>query len=260
LAFKKLKYWFDLELAKLLSDKIIKIYPDFNKESFCKNINSKIDSLELKDRIEVFTDEFHISLKNNYPENISILITILGDENEEETGMFKEFYWVMPIAKYVEKYGLDNFEISLRAIEEITKRNTGEYTIRPFLEKFTSKTFKQMLIWSKDDNKHVRRLASEGIRPRLPWAKKLQISIDKPTLLLPVLENLKDDSSKYVQKSVANCLNDILKDNEDFGKEIINNWLVKPTKQRKWILMHAIRNFRKKEIVWALEVIETLKN
>ena len=260
MAFKKLKFWFDVELATLLSEKIATVYPEFETDNFCERVESKIEFLELKDRVEVFADAFHQSLKGNYLENLKILTAILGDENQEETGMFKEYYWIMPIAKYVEKYGLNDLEISLKAIEEITKRNTGEYAIRPYLEKYTKKTLQQMLIWSKDDNKHVRRLASEGIRPRLPWAKKLQIFIESPELIVPILQNLKDDSSKYVQKSVANCLNDILKDNEDLGKKIIENWIEKPTPQRKWILMHAIRNFRKKEIPWALEVVKILAN
>ena len=260
MAFKKLKLWFDVDLAKLLAKKITEVYPEFNSSSFCKEVESRIDSLELKDRVEVFADAFHNIINKEFTETVTILLNILGSENQDETGMFKKFYWIMPIAKFVEKYGVNDFNTSIKAIKEITKRNTGEYTIRPYLEKYTKKTLKQMLLWSRDDNKHVRRLASEGIRPRLPWAKKLQIFIYTPSLILPVLENLKDDSSKYVQKSVANCLNDILKDNEDFGKKIIRNWIEKPTPQRKWILMHAIRNFRKKEIPWALEVVKILTN
>ena len=259
MAFKKLKYWFDVELAKLLADKILTVYPDFKAIHFCEKVARQIDELELKDRVEVFADELHHFLKEEYTANISILMAILGPENEKETGMFKEFYWIMPIAKYVEKYGLQNFTVSIKAIEEITKRNTGEYTIRPFLEKFPNKTIQQMLVWSKDKNKHVRRLASEGLRPRLPWAKKLQQFIENPKPIIPILENLKDDPSKYVQKSVANCLNDILKDNEDFGKELVEKWIQNPTKERKWIVMHAIRNFRKKEDVWALKIVKQLE-
>jgi len=256
-AFKKLKLYFDADLVELLSTKIHNVYNNFDNKSFGNNIQSKIKTLELKDRVEVFADEFHTCLKSNYKEKSSILVSILGPENE--TGMFKEYYWIMPIAKYVEKYGINHFDISVKAIEEITKRNTGEYAIRPFLESFTDKALQQMLIWSTNENKHVRRLASEGVRPRLPWAKKLQIFVDNPKLITPILENLKDDSSKYVQNSVANCLNDILKDNEDFTKIIIESWTVKPTVQRKWIIKHAFRNFRKKEDVWALKIVDLLE-
>ncbi len=114
------------------ANKIITIQPDFPKAKFIKSVDSKVDELELKDRVEMIADELHTHLAKSYKKNLKILLKILGPENEEETGMFTNFYWVMPIAKYIEKYGLDDFEISMNAIQEITKRNTGEYTIRPF--------------------------------------------------------------------------------------------------------------------------------
>lgn len=161
----------------------------------------------------------------------------------------------MPIAKFVEKYGLNDFEVSMKAIEEITKRNTGEYTIRPFLEQFPKETLVQMKAWSKSKNKHVRRLASEGVRPRLPWATKLDQFIENPTPFFPILNNLKDDPSKYVQKSVANCINDVFKDNPTLGKELINKWAVgKISQQRKWIIKHALRNLIKVNDRWAISI------
>ena len=84
--------------------------------------------------------------------------------------MFKHYYWVLPIGKFVEKYGLENFSVSIKAIEEITKRNTGEYAIRPYLRRYPKKTIAVMEKWSKSKNFHLRRLASEGTRPKLPWA------------------------------------------------------------------------------------------
>jgi hypothetical protein len=105
----------------------------------------------------------------------SILVSILGEENKNETGMFTEFYWIMPIGKFVEKYGLEHLEISIRAIEEITKRNTGEYAVRPFIRKYPRELLVIMKKWAKSDNFHLRRLASEGLRPKLPWATKLDV-------------------------------------------------------------------------------------
>lgn len=257
MAFKQLKLWFDKDLAELLADKIQASQSGFDKSSFVERVDSGVSSLELKDRVELIADELHRSLGDNYEENAPLLKSILGPENEEETGMFKEFYWIMPIAKYVEKYGLDNFEISMDMILEITKRNTSEYTIRPFIERYTRQTLAYMARWSKNENKHARRLASEGGRPRLPWAAKLQIFIDDPSPLLPILENLKDDSSKYVQKSVANCLNDVLKDNPEIAKSVIQDWSKSPTKERKWIIKHALRNLLKKGDEWATSIIKS---
>lgn len=255
MAFKKLKYWFDQELAEMLSDKLILLKPNFPKDVFIKNVVDKIDKLELKDRVEHFADKIHNHLEGTTPEKINILVEILGPENEEETGMFTNFYWIMPIAKYVEKYGIEHFEISMNAIAEITKRNTSEYAIRPYLVRYPEKTLEVLQNWSKHENKHMRRLSSEGIRPRLPWAKKLDLFIENPKPILPILENLKDDTSKYVQKSVANCLNDILKDNLDIGKSIIEKWNRNPTKERKWIIKHALRNLLKAKDEWALTII-----
>lgn len=256
MAFKKLKYWFDADLANLLSSKLKEVHPEFNNKRFIKNITSKIENYELKDRVEIFADELFVELDSNYKIGINYLVKILGPENEEETGMFKEYYWVMPIAKYVEKYGLEHFDLSIHAIEEITKRNTGEYTIRPYIEMDVKQALKVIKAWSKDKNKHVRRLASEGIRPRLPWAKKLDMFIKNPKPILPILNNLKDDKSKYVQKSVANCVNDILKDNFEIGKELIEKWNSKSIgKERKWIIKHALRNLIKAENPWALKMI-----
>jgi len=259
MAYKKLKYWFDKELAKLLADKIVEISPNFDKKNFTKSIDKKVETLELKDRVEAIADELHNQLGKNYEEGLNILLQILGPENEEETGMFTNYYWIMPIAKYVEKYGFEHYDLSMKAIEEITKRNTGEYTIRPYIEKAPKKTLKRIQKWSKHKNKHVRRLASEGVRPRLPWAKKLDLFIEDPKPILPILNNLKDDSSKYVQKSVANCINDLLKDNHEIGKQLIEQWNTKNiSKERKWIIKHALRNLLKKEDKWAKKMIISL--
>ena len=116
-----------------------------------------------------------------------------------------------------------------------------------------------MAKWSLDKNVHVRRLASEGLRPRLPWAKKLDLFIDNPKPILKIIKNLKDDDSRFVQKSVANNLNDILKDNFDMGIKTITNWSKGATPQRKWVLKHALRNQVKKGNPAAKKIHDALK-
>ena len=257
MAFKKLKLWFDEDLGKLLADKILEVKPDFDASGFQQAIQEQVEPLELKDRVEVIADLLFERLDKNYEGAIHTLLQILGPENEEETGMFTNFYWVMPIAKLIEKYGLDHFDLSMKAIVEITKRNTGEYTIRPYLEAAPERTLAIMESWSKDENRHVRRLASEGVRPRLPWAKKLVFFIEDPKALFPILNNLKDDPSKYVQKSVANCINDILKDNPEVAKGIIEDWNEPgASKARRWIIKHALRNLLKSGDEWASQMVQ----
>ncbi len=255
MAFKQLKLWFDKDLAKMLSAKLTESGHSINKAKFVKEVDKGVQALELKDRVELIADLLLKHLGEDYKKGLACLVDILGPENEEETGMFKEYYWVMPIAKYVEKYGLNNYAVSIKALGEITKRNTSEYAIRPFIEKYPERTVAQMLKWSKSKNFHLRRLASEGGRPRLPWASKIDAFINDPSPLIPILENLKDDSVKYVQKSVANCMNDILKDNFEIGQSLINDWEKAPTKECQWIIGHSLRNFKKKEDPWALGVL-----
>jgi len=109
MAYKQPKLWFDKDLAKLLSSKINNIDPDFNAQKFIRVVDNGVTHLELKDRVDCIADMLYNYLGKDYKHGISILLQILGSENSEETGMFTNYYWVMPIAKYVEKYGLSDF-------------------------------------------------------------------------------------------------------------------------------------------------------
>ena len=258
MAYKQLKLWFDADLATLLAGKIMTVYPKFDTAKFVETVKENTGALELKDRVELIADELENTLPRGYTNQLAILMQILGPPNPNETGMFKEYYWLMPVAKFVEKYGLGHYDESVAAMAEITQRSTAEYTIRPYLEKYPAAMLKQMAKWARADSFHLRRLASEGGRPKLPWAPKLQQFIDDPTPLFPILTLLKDDPKKYVQKSVGNCLNDVLKDNEAQGRELIEGWLPAPGKERKWIIKHALRNQLKAQKAWAEEIVAGL--
>lgn len=253
--YKKFKYYYNKDLAEFLAQKIENHYHEFKSNEFIKKISSQVNDLELKARVEVFADNLLVFLPDNYSEALNILLKILGPEIENETGMFKDGYWLMPIAYFVEKYGLEDFDTSVAAIHEITKRHTGEYAVRPYLERYPVEMLEVMKKWSTDKSVHVRRLSSEGVRPRLPWARKLNQYIDDPALIMPILENLIEDDSKFVQKSVANCMNDILKDNYSFAIKILKNWGNSKVKNTCWIVKHALRNEIKKSNPEALEII-----
>ena len=253
--YKKLKYYFDRELALLLADKIKDHVHDFNEKDFINCICDSIDNLELKARVELIADCLHQHLPDKYEKAVSALLKILGPENESETGMFTIGYWLMPIAFFVEKFGLNDFLVSVKTIYEITKRHTGAFAVRPFLEKYPEKMLDVMHKWSTDENVHVRRLSSEGIRPRLPWARKLELTVKQPQRVLPILENLKQDKSKFVQKSVANCLNDILKDNYETAISVLKTWSSSSDKNTLWIVKHALRNEIRKNNPDALVLI-----
>lgn len=238
---KKLKDWFDEALAKSLATRISQHDDKFDQMAFVREIRGCVGDLELKARVALFADCLNAHLPRNYKSAIRVILKSLGEENPSETGMFTDFYWVMPFATFVEYYGLDHLETSLHAIGEITKRKTGEFAIRPYLTDYPQETFDQMVARSMDKNFHLRRLATEGCRSRLPWAKKLDLVIENPSLTLPILENLKDDEVRFVQKSVANHLNDMLKDNRDFAMKVLRRWKRGASDQRKWIIKHALR-------------------
>jgi len=259
MAFKKLKLWFDQDLAKDLSKKILVVEPKFNSKQFLRSVKAQIDPLELKPRIKVFGDAIYENLPGKYESKIKVLLKIIGPENMEETGMFANFYWLLPIAQIIEDHGLEDYKKSIDAIKEITKRSTGEYAIRPYLEAYPKKTQKIMVKWAKDNNFHVRRLASEGMRINLPWAKKMTQYIEDPHPIIEIIEILKNDNSKYVQKSVANNINDLLKVNYPIGIKLLKSWSKAPSENCKWIIKHALRNLKKKEDPAALKILDKIK-
>ncbi|PIE47906.1 MAG: 3-methyladenine DNA glycosylase [Gammaproteobacteria bacterium] len=241
---KGITQYFGDNLAKILAEKIKVVYTDFDSKTYIENIKEKCVDLGYTKRIELHAQELKQLLPNSYPQAVNILMQILGEENPNETGMFKEFYWIMPIGKFVEKYGLDNFDISIQAIEEITKRNTGEYAIRAFIRKYPQKTVGIMKKWSKSDNFHLRRLASEGLRPKLPWATKLETFIQNPKPVFHILQNLMEDDIKFVKKSVANNLTDYLKVNKKEAVKFIKKYQSSENKNTQWIIKYATRKIK----------------
>ena len=253
--FVQLKLYFGKQLAILLADKIKPVYPEFKSKAFVNKVARSVDDQELKQRVETITDALQLNLPEDYIQATDILLQILGPENKNETGMFKDYYWVMPIAYFVEKYGTDHFKQSMKLVEAITKRNTSEYAIRPFILKYPGKTLSIMKRWSKSKNVHLRRLASEGLRPRLPWAKKITLYSEQPAPVIELLENLKSDSSAFVRKSVANHMNDLLKENNDEAFAVLTRWHKNSSAETKWIIKHALRNELKKKNPKALKLI-----
>lgn len=239
--YKKPTDYFDGTLATMLAEKITPVHPDFSREAFIETFKSNYKTKSLKQRVELLADLLHKHLPVDYEKSAGILVQILGPENENETGMFSRFYWIMPIAKFVEKYGIEHFTVSIAAIEEITKRNTGEYAIRPFILKYPDRTLEQMKEWAGSDNFHLRRLASEGLRPKLPWAAKLSLFIEDPSPVFDILEILKKDPIHFVKKSVANHITDYLKVNPNAAAGLISDWRKSDNEHTRWIIKYATR-------------------
>jgi 3-methyladenine DNA glycosylase AlkC len=244
----KVKDYYNTDCAKLLSQKIKTVFSDFNEKTFIKYIDKNILDKEFSERMDVFVDAFELCLPDDYGYNIKIFEKILGPELKQETGMFSEGWWLWPIGRYVERHGTKDTKISLNFIKELTKRFTGEYAIRPLLTNKPKETIKTMVKWSKDENVHVRRLASEGVRISLPWSKKIYVAIDEFENYKIILTNLKNDKSKFVQKSVGNNLNDLYKEYPEKANEIIQEWNKDtPTKETIWIINHGLRSTKQRK-------------
>lgn len=255
-----LKEYFGVELAHRLSGLLKPIYPDFPDEWFVHAVADQVGPLPLKARVAVIADALHRALPPDYAQSLQILLTMLGPENETEEGMFTNGYFLMPVAFYVEKYGLQHFDLSMSALYEITKRHTSEYAIRPYLTCHQDACMELLNKWRHDPNLHVRRLVSEGTRPRLPWAKRMPVIKGDPAYNLALLAPLLNDPSFYVRKSVANHLNDLTKDYRDATL----GWLHEQVDCRgrdehfAWIVRHALRSLIKSGDVEACALLEKL--
>ncbi|MDO4770727.1 DNA alkylation repair protein [Porphyromonas sp.] len=232
---------FGRDLAELLAGKIKMVCKDFDAGGFVDAAEREVVGKTYTQRIAVLAELLRKFLPAQYEEALSILLSILGDENPNQTGMFTNYYWVMPIGKFVQEYGLEHFEASIEAISEITKRNTGEYAIRPYIRKYPTETLQVIERWAVSPDFHLRRLASEGLRPKLPWAPKLDTFIDQPEPVFHILELLKEDEIMFVKKSVANHLTDWLKVNKDAVIPLLRRLQTSRNPHTQWIVRRATR-------------------
>ena len=217
--------------------------PDFDKERFSCNLIGQLDNMELFARFDCIVDAMEDSMIGSYSENIQAFFNILGPELTKPEGMLSFGWWLWPISRYVERRGNDDWSLSLAFLKELTKRFTGEYAIRTLLKEHPREVMDELIIWTGDKNVHVRRLASEGVRIRLPWSHKLFVAIDEFERYTTILTNLKDDPEKFVQKSVGNNLNDLFKDAPTKAEYIIEQWKkTTSSKAQEWIINHGMRN------------------
>lgn len=212
----------------------------FNEKAFLSEAWERLDALELKERIWLQVELCHKYLPKDYRRSVEILRATQDSLDKKYQGIACIF---MP--DFVGKYGLEDFDFSLDALEHFTKYSTSEFGIRPFLIHDLDRAIARMIEWSKSENHHVRRLSSEGSRPRLPWGLRLQELVKNPEPVRPILENLKADEEEYVRKSVANHLNDISKDNPDWMLDLVTSW-DDSDKRTGWIIKHAARGLIKK--------------
>ena len=256
---------FNETLVKQLAFHLKRVAPPLNTTRLTRHVKA-LDALELKQRSEWITDQLDAICPAGFKALDLLLRAILHPEEDAPLSEMKSDElgvrgWViMPLGELVVRRGMDQPRDSLALLEAFTKRFSAEFAVRPFIEAHPKMAFAQLKRWARSDNEHVRRLASEGSRPRLPWGIRLQELVKDPAPILPVLELLKNDTSTYVRKSVANNLNDIAKDHPDTVVAVGERWLHevvgKPDeKVRRGMVRHALRSLIKQGHPQALSLL-----
>ncbi|MTI00308.1 DNA alkylation repair protein [Roseibium sp. RKSG952] len=239
------------DLVQCLGGHLERHLPDFQRQVFEHALLTDLPALELKQRSERIADALHEVLPLDLAKRYEVLRKILHpsedgagiDRGSDADGI--RGWGMMPLGMIVSRYGLGDFEASFALLKEMTKRATAEFDVRPFLDADQDTALDILSLWVADPNKHVRRLVSEGTRPRLPWGMQLKQLIADPSPTLPLLEALKDDPEDYVRRSVANHLNDIAKDHPDLVADLAASWLQGAGRNRQRLVKHACRSLIK---------------
>lgn len=231
-----LKEMFNKEFYERLAIEFEKVY-SFNTQSFVKEVTQHLNALSLNQRMRNTSMVLAKYLPDDFKKSIQIMMEVIPNLG---TG-----YTTMIFPDYVSLFGIPHFDASMEALKYFTSFGSSEFAIREFLRHNFSRTIRKMYEWSEDENKHVRRLASEGSRPRLPWSFKLEEVIKDPSVTAPILQNLKADPELYVRKSVANHLNDLSKDSPGYVLDTLKTW-DKTHPHTAWIIKRGCRTLIKK--------------
>lgn len=244
-----LKHFFSPKLVRELAEEFRAAHASFDDAGFVRLATRGLASRELAARAEHIAEALRVHLPAHFPAAAKVLHRALkaGDAAPRTSNMHG--FRFMPHAVFVARFGLDHFEVAMALQYEITQRFTAEFSVREFLVAHPERTLAELRRWAKDPSEHVRRLVSEGTRPRLPWARRLPAFQRDPAPVLALLELLKDDPARYVQRSVANNLNDIGKDHPAVLLELAARWMKEKPKargaDRAYIVTHALRSLVK---------------
>ncbi len=240
-----LKDKYGASVPKKIAGMISAVHKAFPSDAFIKDALDGYDALALLDRGKNIASALERHLPKDFPKASKILLRSLGPKLDDHHSFGMEPFIYMPHLYFIMRAGLEHFEESMLAQYEITQRFTAEFSVRAFIEKYPDACLQRLHDWTKDPSEHVRRLVSEGTRPRLPWASRLREFQRDPSPVIALLDKLKDDSSLYVRRSVANNLNDIGKDHPQILIDVCRRWLPDAPKERKWLINHALRSLVK---------------
>jgi 3-methyladenine DNA glycosylase AlkC len=245
-----LKDLLDIDAIECLAHNLTAAHPPFKADAFRRAALAELAPLALIQRGQHLARVLRAYLPQHYGEAVAILLRSLTPPQAEMDDLGLGVFFYLPHSCFVGAYGLDAehnggrdpFAVSMHVQYELTRRFTAEFSIRPFLMRWPDRTLEQLLEWTRDADPHVRRLCSEGTRPRLPWAPRLPAFVKDPSPVFPILEVLKDDPELYVRRSVANHLGDIAKDHPSLAFGICERWIDGASAERKWLIRHAVRH------------------
>lgn len=248
------KHWFDKAAATAMANQVAAVYADFDQTTFKRHALKRINSLEFGDRVKQFSRALHATLPPSYTEAIKILVKSFPGETVNANSV-TDGWLQWPIGKFIADYGTDQFHESMHAMVALTQQFSSEFAVRPFVIRYPEDTFHTLLKLTGHPSEHVRRWCSEGTRTRLPWGMKLHAAIESPAPVWRILNELMDDESLYVRRSVANNINDLSKDHPDQVLEYCARWKKKCRPHRDWIIKHGLRSLIKTGNPDALELI-----
>ncbi len=234
------------EVPRQLADRLLSVYPDFLHQRFLQHCLDGYDELGLMARGRRMADALALCLPADFNQAADILLASLAEPLSTDRSFAMSTFVYLPHGFYVADRGLPHHHArSMELLHAITQRFTSEFAIRRFLIEATEPTLITLRQWCDDPSEHVRRLVSEGTRPRLPWAARLPAFQRDPAPVFELLERLKDDPSEYVRRSVANNLNDIGKDHPEQVLALAQRWLQQASTERQRLIRHALRTLVK---------------
>ena len=239
---------FNADKVAYLSGLFSAAYPAFKPDQFQQDVVSQFPQLELKERINHIAEQLHAHLPSDYPTALGIILKALPPELDptKTDDDFGDFI-IGPLNHFVALYGCtaEHLDASLNGMKAITKRASAEDAIRYFINAFPEQSLDFLTRCATDENYHVRRWASEGTRPKLPWSQKLVIDHHAP---MHILDLVFADHTRYVTRSVANHLNDIAKIEPELVISTLQRWKEsgkQNEKEMKWMIQHATRTLVK---------------
>lgn len=231
----------------VLADGLAEVWPAFPRARFTAEALAGLDALELKDRVRHVATALHEALPSPYPRAAGIVRACAG-----RGGLDMWSGW--PLTDHTAVHGVDHLDEAMSTVAALTPHSTGEFAVRPFLDRYRDDALAIMLRWADSPDEHLRRLASEGSRPRLPWATRVGwLMTPGPTL--PLLDLLRDDPSPYVRRSVANHVNDLAKDHPETALDLLSRWRASGGSHVERVVRHAVRGLLRSGHPEALELL-----